>query len=580
MDQPNEFPATEPSPRMKQWPLLIGLILVALIATIYGQTVTFDFVLYDDPEYVTRNPVVQGGWSAAALTWAVTTVEASNWHPLTWLSHMLDCTLFGLDPAGHHLTSVVLHALNSLLLFALWRRMTDEIWPAAFLAATFAVHPMHVESVAWVAERKDVLSTLFFLLATMVYVAYARRGGLARYLGVVALFALGLLSKPMVVTLPLVLLLLDYWPLRRERPWSRLVMEKLPLFALAGVSSVLTLIAQRAGGSMDSSHLVPLYLRIVNATVSYARYVWKILWPSDLSPLYPHPNLAGGTPWSAWRLAAAGCALVLITSLVLAVARRRPYLAVGWAFYLVTLLPVIGLVQVGQQAIADRYTYVPSIGLFLMVAWTARDALVVADRVRRTRWRAVVAALAAAAVIAYSAAAWKQVRYWRDSITLFERALAVSDPTPIMLSNLGTALAEAGRLEEAIDHHRRALEIRPSYGPAQNNLGIALQRLGRFEEAITHLQWAVEIDPGSSAARTNLGAALRAVGRANDAVVQYRQALAIDPESARTHFNLANALLDLGQREQAVEHYRRALEIDPGFRKARESLESVMISGP
>jgi len=542
MKQPHEPPEAESGSAAPAQTLAICVLLVALVVAIYGQTVTFDFVLYDDPDYVTRNPDVQGGVSAKSVGWALTAMHASNWHPLTWLSHMLDYQLFGANPAGHHLTNVLLHSVNTLLLFVLFRRMTAETWPSAFVAALFAVHPLHVESVAWVAERKDVLSTMFFLLAVLAYVGFVHKGGVARYAGVAVLFALGLMAKPMVVTLPLVLLLLDYWPLRRERSWVGLVVEKLPLCVFAAASAVMTMIAQRVGGSMESTDLVPLYLRVVNATVSYARYVGKILWPTDLAVLYPHPNLAGGTPWAAWQLAAAGSLLVVITVLVVAASARRRYLAVGWFFFLITLLPVIGLVQVGQQAIADRYTYVPSIGLFVIIAWGLRDC------VRSLGWkpeakRAVIAIVASASILVGAGASWAQVHHWRNSLTLFERTLELTAPTPIMLSNLGVVLAESGRLDEAIDCHRRALEISPDYGRAHNNLGIALQLSGRLDVAVQH----------------------------------YRRALEINPNSAPTHNNLGTALRNLGRRDEAIEHYRRALEIDPGLERTRQRLEELLV---
>jgi len=545
MTQQQETPNAAPRPRASAQTAAICLLLVALNLAIYAQTITFDFVLYDDPDYVTQNPVVQRGVTAASMVWALTAMHASNWHPLTWVSHMLDFQLFGFNAGGHHLTSVLLHILNTLALFVLFRRLTAEPWPSAFVAALFAVHPLHVESVAWVAERKDVLSTLFFLLATLAYVGYVRKGGAGRYAGVAVLFALGLMAKPMVVTLPLVLLLLDYWPLRRQKSWAKLVVEKLPLFALSAASSVLTMISQRAGGSMEATDLVPLHFRIVNATISYARYVGKIFWPTDLAVLYPHPNLAGGTLWDAWQLAAAGSLLVVITVLVVALAGRRRYPVVGWFFFVITLLPVIGLVQVGQQAIADRYTYVPSIGLFVVVAWGALDGL------RLPRWnpavkRAVIAIAASAVVVAGVAASSVQVRHWRNSLALFERALAVTAPTPIMLSNLGVVLAEQRRFDEAIDCQRRALEIKPDYARAHNNLGITFQLTGRLDEAIQHYRWAVEINPDSAAAHNNLAAALRTAGRSSE----------------------------------AVEHYRRALEIDPGLDRARQSLEELLVGGP
>jgi len=551
------------SPRKTRWQaVLVYLSLLVAAVAIFGRTTGFDFVYYDDPDYVTRNAVVRDGLSARGLLWALTATEASNWHPLTWVSHMLDVELFGLDAGAHHGTSVALHVINAWLLFALLRRTTGALWPSAAVAALFAVHPAHVESVAWVAERKDVLSTLFFLAALLAYAAWARQRGWGRYLLVTALFALGLLAKPMVVTLPAVMLLFDYWPLGRAvatpagRELRRLLVEKLPWFAMAGAASAMTLAAQHAGGSLAATDLVPLAHRLANAVVSYVRYLGMLFWPTSLSVLYPHPNLAGGTPWTPWQVGLAGGALAVLTALAFHAGTPRRFVPFGWLWYLITLGPVIGVVQVGQQALADRYTYVPFIGPFVVIAWGAAEVF------SRGRWRSrgvrtAVAAAALSGLVVLSVVSWRQVGRWRDTIALFEHALAVSAPAPVALTNLGAALAEQGRLDEAIARHRQALEIDPDDLRALNNLGLALQLAGRLEEAIASYRRALALAPDRVTARHNLATALRDAGFVDEAIVQYRQVLLLEPDAIGTHRALAEALRRAGRHEEAADHEAR-----------------------
>ncbi len=455
--------------------LIVCLLLLSVTLAVYWQIGDHQFTNYDDTLYVTDNPHVKPGLAGGSVIWAFTATEEANWHPLTWLSHMVDCQLFGLRPRGHFLTSLFLHLANVLLLFAVLKRMTGALWRSAFVSALFALHPLHVESVAWVAERKDVLSTLFWLLTMLAYARYVERPTRARYVLTLVAFTLGLMAKPMLVTLPFVLLLLDYWPLDRmayggkgddppkrtrkrthsceqRLPLSRLVWEKIPFFALAAISSVVTFSFQQRAGAMADMEIFPLSSRIANALVSYLRYMGKIIWPSDLAVLYPHP----GTSLPLWWGAAAGLALLGLSILVVLVIRRRPYLAVGWLWYVGTLVPVIGLVQVGVQAYADRYTYVPLIGLFIMIAWGVPDLV--------GRWaqtRTVLAVLAATALAALTACTWIQLGYWKDSVSLFTHTLQVTTKNYVAHNNLGNALADRGEVEAAISQYTEALRIKP-----------------------------------------------------------------------------------------------------------------------
>jgi len=566
--------------------LVIGLLLLSITLAVYWQIRDHKFTNYDDTVYVTENPHVQRGLVGSSIIWAFTTTEQANWHPLTWLSHMLDCQLFGLNPGAHHLTSLFLHLANVLLLFAVLRRMTGALWRPAFVSALFALHPLHVESVAWVAERKDVLSTLFWLLTMLAYAGYAERPTRARYVLTLVAFALGLMAKPMLVTLPFVLLLLDYWPLDRmayagrddntpkrarkgigsskqRLSLSRLVWEKTPFFALAAISSVVTFSVQRKAGAMSNMEVLPLWSRIANALVSYLRYLGKTIWPSDLAVLYPHP----GTGLSLWWGAGAGLVLLGLSILLLRGIRSRPYLAVGWLWYLGTLVPVIGLVQVGLQAYADRYTYVPLIGLFIMVAWGVPD---LAGRWGRAR--TVLALLAATSLSALTGCTWIQVGYWKDSLSLFTHTIQVTTNNYVAYNSSGVALAEQGRFEEAIDRYLRALRIKPDYAEAQCNLGLALEREGRHEEAISHYLEALRLDPNHATAHNNLGNALADQGKLEEAISHYTEALRIKPDYAEAYNNWGTALVKQGRFEEAIDLFLRALRIKPDYAEAHSNL--------
>ena len=435
------------------YPLLIAVTLAA-----FWQVRDHEFVHYDDDKYVMENPHVPTGLTRESIKWAFTATHASNWHPLTWLSHMLDCQLYGLNPRGHHVSSLLFHAANTVLLFLVLRRMTGALWKSAFVAALFAIHPLHVESVAWVAERKDVLSTLFWMLTMLAYLRYVEKPTIQRYLPVLMLFALGLMAKPMLVTLPFVLLLMDYWPLGRldnglsvtrdrlKRYWG-LVREKLPLFALTAISCVVTFLVQRHGGAMPDLEWLPLDVRIANALVSYAKYIGKMLLPRHLAVLYPYPS--GTLP--LWQLAGAVFLLMYVSVMVFRSRQRYPYLAVGWAWYVGTLVPTIGIVQVGKQALADRYTYVPLIGLFIIIAWGVPDLVarwcVVSSWRRR---RILLAVSATASILALMTCTWFQVGRWRDRISLYTHALRVTSNNATIHNNLGNALLAEGKIDVLI----------------------------------------------------------------------------------------------------------------------------------
>ena len=473
--------------------ILLALGLVALAAAIYWPVGGFGFVAYDDQAYLSGNEMVRRGLSWSGATWAFTTLTAANWHPLTWLSYLLDVKLFGVDPGWHHRVNVVFHAANGVLLFAFLRRTTGSLWRSALVAALFVAHPLHVESVAWISERKDVLSTFFWLLAMLAYAAYVQRPNRWRYLAVAALFVLGLLAKPMVVTLPFALLLLDVWPLRR-RP---ALVEKLPLFAISALSCVTTWVAQARSGAVRGTQWLTIPVRVENALASYAVYLGKTVWPESLAALYPHPGYqAGGIPGGQIALAVA--VLVVVTAVAIRLRRSVPAVAVGWCWYLGTLVPVIGLVQVGQQSMADRYTYLPLIGIFFAVVW---GLAALAARVRLGRIAA--GAVASAAVMAFALTARHQAGYWRDSIALFDHAAHVTENNWLAWKNLGAALYESGRRPEALAAFQEEARIDPSDPDAWFNLGMTYGELERHAESAAAFEQALRLDPGDPLTRQN-----------------------------------------------------------------------------
>ena len=561
---------------------VVALFLAGSVLAIYGQVYGFDFLNYDDTLYITENDRTQQGLDLDNVKWAFTTGHASNWHPLTWLSYMLEVSLFGVAPGLHHLVNVLFHAVNTVLLFYLLRAMTGgALWRSAFVAALFALHPLHVESVAWIAERKDVLSTLFGFLAMGGYCAYVRHPSVVRYVLVVVPFVLSLMAKPMLVTLPAVLLLLDYWPLGRlkatgeekggmARKTVRLAIEKAPLFALALASSAATVLAQRAGRSMTGLEALPLTVRLGNAAVSYVRYVLMTFWPRGLAVFYPHPGR--GLP--AWQAALAVAGLTAFSLVVLARGRKRPYLLTGWLWYLVTLLPVIGIVQVGAQAMADRYTYVPLIGLFIIVTWCVADFAAWLPAPRTGLAIASGAALAALALCSFV-----QVGYWRNNVTLFEHALEVTSGNLLAHKNLGVELSSQGRYPEAIGHFTKAIEINPNDAELYYNIATALGAQGRLEEAIRMYSLALEADPENADALFNLGNAYSRQGRIEEAVQCYVRALEHRPEDADVLHNLGAALGAQGKTDEAVAAFREALRVQPGHRYAAQSLERALAKG-
>jgi len=547
----------------------VCLVLAAITFAVFGQTLTHGFIGYDDNDYVYDNPMVARGLTLKGIVWAFTSFHASNWHPLTWLSHMLDCQLYGLNPAGHHLTNVLLHTATVIVLFLVLRQMTGALWRSAFVAAVFAIHPLRVESVAWVAERKDVLSGLFFMLTIGAYVRYARHPwSLARYGLVALLFALGLMSKPMLVTLPVVLLLLDYWPLQRVEPGklSGLVLEKLPLLALSAASCVATLLAQHGGIQSAGSFSPPM--RLANALVACIVYVGQMVWPAGLAPFYPYP--LNGLP--AWKVAPAGMLLAGLSAVILWQRRKQPWLLMGWFWYLVMLLPVLGVLQVGDQAHADRYTYLPQIGIYVGVTWLAAEW--------GAKWRvgqAALGGLMTAMLAVLMVCAWKQAAYWKNGETLWTHALACAPGNYVAHFNLGNALRLEGRMDEAISHYQNAVQIRSDYPQALNNLGKALLLKGRVDEAITHFQQALEINPGSAQGRFNLGIALLQKGRVEEAIPHLQMGLQIDPDNADMHVKLGTVLLQRGQADEAIAHFQKALQINPDNADTHVNLGNILL---
>ena len=566
--------------------LRIGLIAVALtIATgaVYWQTLGFEFVNSDDHTYITQNYRVQQGLSGENLVWAFTSMSVSNWHPLAWLSHMLDIELYGLDPWGHHLSNFLLHLANTLLLFGLLRSLTGALWRSAGVAALFALHPLHVESVAWVSERKDVLCAFFWLLACWCYGRQAMRAKLrAPRLALPLVFAAcALLAKPMAVTLPFTLLLLDYWPLHRLR-WSSLIRrvgEKLPFFALALVASLLTMMAQGAGGAMASGADIGLPLRLSNAVVAYVAYLAKCFWPLDLAMLYPHPYIAGtgGTPWETWQIAGSLGLLLAVSGAVLASrSTGRAYLAVGWLWYLGTLVPVIGVVQVGTQAFADRYSYIPLIGVFIVLVWGLVDLVARwAPRLAASRWLGPVVLVMTCLLL--GRLSWLQAGHWRSSIPLFEHTLEVTKNNSIIHVAYAASLLELDRPDEARTHARRALELKPDYAEAVGTLASIHKRAGRHEKALSGFRQAVVLSRNSAILHFNLANQLSLMDNSDAAIRHYRRASELDPDWPRPHYGLGRVASRQGRREEALSHYEAALALHPGLDEARVELANLLV---
>jgi tetratricopeptide (TPR) repeat protein len=531
----------------------VRVALVAVVVALYGRTAGFGFLNFDDPLYVLDNPHVNAGVTPDGVVWAFTQSHAANWHPVTWISHMVDCEVFGLWAGGHHLVSVGIHALNALLLLSFLHRLTGNFWRSALVATFFAWHPTRVESVAWIAERKDVLSTACWLAAAHAYLRYVARPTVERGLVVAGAFAAGLLAKPMVVTAPVVFLLLDYWPLRRsDRGWTRLVSEKLPLFALATAASVATVLAQHAGNAVVGLDQLSPASRVANAVVSYVRYLGLIAWPSELAIQYPYRL------WSPGVVAVAALVLLAVSVAAFALRARAPYLLVGWLWYVVMLAPVSGVVQVGSQALADRFTYLSAVGVWLAAVWGIGDLLVAARA-----GRAVPAALALALALAQLPLTARQVEVWRESKALFAHALDVGGPSALAHTQLGLALGHEGRRDEAKEHYEAALLLNPRHAGAHANLANILADRGNLDEAMAHYLAAIAADPELSEAHNGLGLLLGRGGHDDAAVASFERALAARPDYPEAHSNLANSLRGLRRLREALVHYAAAARLRP-----------------
>lgn len=581
--------------------IIIGLFLVMMTLAVYQQVRNHDFTNFDDDDYVTQNPFVRDGLTWRGFSWAFRSHLHGHYHPVTWLSHMTDVELFGLNPAGHHLTSVFLHVVNILLLFLILRRMTGALWQSAFVAALFAIHPLHVEPVAWVAGRKDVLCAFFWMLAIWGYARYAEHPGMGRYAIVLVAFMLGLMAKTTVVTLPFVLLLLDYWPLDRlrlgevetetsepkpislrslfkQRLFRRLIREKAVLFVLAGFVVVLIistriayfgeLKAMEYGDAQPQieAKLAEKGSHYFHFAVSYISSVGQAVWPYHL--VTSHAN------WEKEPVLLAGGALLLllgVSFLVLWKGRRYPYLPVGWFWYVVTLLPVARVLPFGPFNVADRYLYLPDIGLYIMAAWGIPDLLA------GWRYRRLVLGISAGVLLfSFAVLAWFQVGYWKDSVTLFEHVVEIKDDDWLAHNNLGVALEEQGRTDEAIAHYAEAARLRPLAAHLQNNLGAALAKEGRVEEALKCFSEAVRDNPNYADGHNNLGVMYFQQGRIDEALFHFSEALRIDPRNADAHKNMGIALVRQGKIDEAIRHFREALKIRPDYAAVHNNLGAAL----
>jgi len=559
----------------RRW-LRLGICISLAVLTwvVFGQLLQYDFINYDDPRYVYENTNITKGLTIGGIAWAFTHIHSMNWHPLTTISHMLDCQLYGLKPGAHHFTNVLLHSIVAILLLLVLQRMTGgpsgtgSIWRSAFVAAVFAIHPLRVESVAWIAERKDVLSGVFFMLTLLTYFRYVRVRSIGHYLTVLFMFALGLMCKPMLVTLPFVLLVLDYWPLGRIRGQKSdvsghenlvmLVVEKIPLVGLSAVSSVVTFLAQR--GAVGWTEQLPVLARINNAVVTYAAYMWQMLWPVKLAVFYPHPE----SRLPLWEIILCLLLLIGITAAAVVLRTSRPYFITGWLWYLGMLVPVIGLVQVGWQGRADRYTYLPQIGLYIAITWG------IADVTAAWRWQREI--LTAGTAIVVGLLSWRasvQASYWRDSETLFTHALAVTSNNDVAENNLGIVFLQKGNLDEAISLLQAAVDLRPENSPAHENLAKALLQKGQVTDALVHYRRLLELQPDNIEVHNIVGTVLIKQGQAREAVEEWQKVLAIQPDNGNAMSNLAWVFAtspddSLRDRAKAVQLAEQAMRISGG----------------
>lgn len=586
--------------------LTVCLFLVVITFIVFFQLSGYDFVNFDDDLYITKNPRVQAGLTAKNVVWALSSTDLANWHPLTWLSHMLVVQLFGMNPGFHHLTNLFFHIANVLLIFLIFNKVTGAPWRSFCLAVLFALHPLNVESVAWVSERKGVLSTFFWVLTMWSYIRYVERPGLDRYLLVLLFFILGLMAKPMIVTLPFVLLLIDFWPLKRfkfvtsgsifnfhassrtrnvegmiqtentsdydsclaSQPSLRPVFEKIPLFVLSAVSCAVTYLVQHSAGAVRSLEVIPLKSRIANALVSYVTYIGETVYPQSLAVFYPYPAMI---PW--WKVFGACLVLMSVSYLSWKSLSKYPYILVGWLWYLGTLLPVIGLVQVGSQAFADRYAYVPVIGLFIIIVWGATELM------ESWNYRRIVISLVATGVmVILSIITIKQVSYWKNSYKLFKHALEITSNNALAHNNFGNALVEQNKDEEAGRHYAEALRINPYYADAHYNLGRLLGTQEKYDEAINHYYAALKTNPRFKKAHYNLGNALAKAGRVAEAMRHFTETIRIDHSYAEAYNNLGVVLAKVGKLKEATSCFRRAIRINPDYKNAQKNLKATLIA--
>ncbi len=590
--------------------ILICLALAVSTVAVYYQVHSYDFNNYDDPQYVFNNPHIQKGFTPESIKWSFTAGHVAYWHPLTWFSHMLDWQLFGRDAGGHHVVNLIFHIANTLILFAVLKRMTKAIWPSAFVAALFALHPLHVESVAWVAERKDVLSAFFLFLTIWAYTRFVEKPRIDNYLLVVLFFAFALMSKPMVVTLPFVLLLLDYWPLERfslqrtqaedKRSLSYLLIEKIPFFLMIIVPIVITFLHQKKIGAMNVGQELGFFVRITNVPISYLQYIVKTIWPRSLAFFYPHPGFSISVQYAAMS----AVLLVVVTILVFQFAAKHRYLLTGWLWFLGTLVPVIGIIQVGDQAFADRYSYIPLTGLFIIIAWGVPELLGKWQYRKTLLWICSLAVLSAVAVCTHI-----QQRYWKNTATLCEHAIEVTKdnfkahyfiaamlflegkneeavkhctetvrlkPKFVDAYNLlGSALSDAGKIDEAIECYQDALEISPDFVPTHINLGLALAVKGKYEEAVEHYRIALETFD-EAPIRDDLCDLLLNLKRYEEAVTEYRKILLVEPDDPNVLNKIGFTLAHMGQYDEAIEHFNQAIQIDPNHTDAQNNLKLVL----
>ena len=552
-----------------RYDVLICLFLVIAILVVYWQMNYHEFINFDDASYILENQHVQKGLTSESISWAFGFTDLVYWMPLTWLSHMLDCQIYGLIPGMHHRTSLIFHIVNSILLFFVLQKMTGALWKSAFVAALFALHPINVESVAWVAERKNLLSTFFWMLTMLAYVYYTSHPNLYRYFLTFLLLMLGLMAKPMLVTLPFVLLLLDYWPLGRFRQQStfNLIFEKIPFFALSAVSAYISSISVQRYGIVVSMELVPMKLRLANALVSYVQYIEKMIWPKNLAIFYPFPDTL-----PIWQVFGAGLFLVSISFLVLLNFRKKPYLCIGWLWFLGTLIPVIGLKQAGLwPAMADRWAYVPLIGIFLIISWGIPELV--------SKWRHKKIGLALAATVLLlilMTVTWLQVRCWTNSVSLFKNAFEVTANSYIVHFKLGEALTETDKTEEAISHYREVLRLKPGYAHAHHNLGVILEDQGRTNEAMNHYIAALKINPKLERTHNNLGGILNSKGERDKAVKHYFYALRLNNDFAEAYNNIGVVLALKGKFNRAIVFFRIALRIKPDYSQAQNNLKNAL----